>query len=524
MQHLQIGATLQGGKYRIEAIIGEGGFGNTYRGTNTEFNEQIAIKEFFMRGVTERDNTTSNVSVSNVTNTDSFQQQKEKFKKEARRLRKFDNPYIVRVHDLFEENGTAYYIMDYIDGESLSDRMKRTGCPLTEGEVRKYLPQILAALKNMHDEGLWHLDLKPGNVMVDRNDNVKLIDFGASKQVDAQAGGAKTKTAVAYTSGFAPREQVEMSYENLGPWTDIYALGATLYALLTNHKPPVPAEIDDDESSDKHEALPFPNSVSAAMRSFVLSMMNTNRKRRPQSIDALMAILQGGKMDSTRASSSDTTIGCGSLSDEEDEATQVSVPPTTGKETSSPTKNNTRNNDSDGIKLEKPNNNKKKIVIAIIGIVAVLVVVGLLLIKGNGAGKGNVTVDSTKVAVKDTITLQQPRDDNEIRFALMSLKNIANEMNASCPMADPEKPGKTVTSVKLKDDAYLTYKIECDVKVMGVEEINRNEYKANIINGLKSNPDIIKNMKAANVGVLYHYYNSDDETDCVQITIDAKEL
>ena len=524
MQHLQIGATLQGGKYRIEAIIGEGGFGNTYRGTNTEFNEQIAIKEFFMRGVTERDDTTSNVSVSNVTNTDSFQQQKEKFKKEARRLRQFDNPYIVRVHDLFEENGTAYYIMDYIDGESLSDRMKRIGCPLTEEEVRRYLPQILAALKNMHDEGLWHLDLKPGNIMVDRNDNVKLIDFGASKQVDAQAGGAKTKTAVAYTSGFAPREQVEMNYEDLGPWTDIYALGATLYALLTNHKPPVPAKIDDDESADKHAALPFPYGVSAAMRSLVLSMMNTNRKRRPQSVDALMAILQGGKDNSTRESLSETTIGGASLSDEEDEATRISVRPTTGKETSPPPKNNTDNSDRDGKNLEKTKNNNMKIVIAIIGVVAVLVVVFLFLFKGGGVAKDNVTVDSTKVAVQDSTTLQQPRDDNEIRYALMSLRDIANEMNASCPMADPEKPGKTVTSVKLKDDAYLTYKIECDVKVMGVEEINRDEYKANIINGLKSNPDIVKNMKVANVGVLYHYYNSDDETDCVQITVDAKEL
>ena len=125
MQHLQVGSLLQGGKYRIDAIIGEGGFGNTYKATNTEFQETIALKEFFIRGMTERDDTTQSVSVSNATNTDSFQQQKDKFKKEARRLRQFNNPHIVRVHDMFEENGTAYYVMDFIDGESLSDRIKR---------------------------------------------------------------------------------------------------------------------------------------------------------------------------------------------------------------------------------------------------------------------------------------------------------------------------------------------------------------------------------------------------------------
>ena len=291
MQHLKINTTLQGGKYRIDKILGEGGFGNTYLGYNLEFDERVAIKEFFMKGVTERDEFSSSVSVSNSTNLRSFEEQKEKFKKEARRLRKLRNDHIVKVHDLFEENGTAYYIMDYIDGESLSSHLKRTGAPLPEEEVLRLLSQLLDALKTVHDMGLWHLDLKPANIMVDIHGEVKLIDFGASKQLNRQKGGATTSTAVSYTNGYAPREQMEQNYDKFGPWTDIYALGATVYNLLTNRRPPMPSDIDDDYSADKHDALPFPDDVSRRTRNLVLKMMKTNRTIRPQTIDEVIAMM-----------------------------------------------------------------------------------------------------------------------------------------------------------------------------------------------------------------------------------------
>ena len=274
--------------YRIERHLASGGFGNTYKAVNEADGEYVAIKEFFMKGVTERDETTSSVNVSNIDNYDKFSQQKVKFRKESQRLRMFNNPHIVNVQESFEENGTAYYVMDYIDGESLSARMKRTGQPLTEQEVRNILPQILDALKIVHDAGLWHLDLKPGNIMIDKSGTVKIIDFGASKQFDSTTGGATAKTKQTYTSGYAPREQMEENYSAYGPWTDIYALGATLYALLTKRHPPMPLDIDDDKSLDKHVALPFPNGVSHEMRDMVIWMMNPNRRQRPQSVDAIM--------------------------------------------------------------------------------------------------------------------------------------------------------------------------------------------------------------------------------------------
>ena len=287
---LKVGTILRE-TYRIDSYLSSGGFGNTYVATNIEFEERVAIKEFFMKGVTQRDKNQTTVSVSNVENHNDFLEQKEKFKKEARRLRKLKNDYIVSVHDLFEENGTAYYVMDLVDGENLAERLKRTGKPMTEEDVRELLPQILDALKTVHNTGIWHLDLKPANIMLTKEGQVKLIDFGASKQLNAKKGGATTSTAISYTNGYAPREQMEQNYDKFGPWTDIYALGATIYTLLTNKRPPLPTNIDDDMSEDKHFALPFPNGISNDFKDLVLTMMHTNKNQRPQNVEAIMAIL-----------------------------------------------------------------------------------------------------------------------------------------------------------------------------------------------------------------------------------------
>ncbi len=275
---LPVGTILRG-SYRIDSYLSSGGFGNTYKVTNVEFDEQYAIKEFFMRGVNQRDAGQNTVTVSNTANRTSFEEQREKFKKEARRLRQMQNKHLVRVHDLFEENGTAYYVMDFIDGESLADRLKRCGRPIAESKVRDYLLQILDALEEIHNSGFQHLDLKPANIMVDKQGQVTLIDFGASKQMRSD-GGVTASTAICYTPGYAPREQMEQNYSKFGPWTDLYGLGATLYNILTNHKPPMPSDIDDEGE----KAFSFPSSVSDEMRSYILWLMQPNRMKRPQKV------------------------------------------------------------------------------------------------------------------------------------------------------------------------------------------------------------------------------------------------
>ena len=276
---LPIGTLLQDGKYRVERYLSSGGFGNTYVVVNTAFDERMAMKEFFMKGVSQRDGNTS-VSVSNTENIVQFDSQREKFKKEARRLRKLNNANIVRVHDLFEENGTAYYVMDYVDGESLSARLKREGHPLLLHEVQRIFDQVLNALEDVHRQQIWHLDLKPGNIMMDQQGHVKLIDFGASKQMDAKGDYASTSSTLCYTQGFAPSEQVEGDVKRIGPWTDFYALGATLYNLLTNEQPPELGDVKYDGAAAFH----FPASVGDDMRQLILWLMQSNYHERPQSV------------------------------------------------------------------------------------------------------------------------------------------------------------------------------------------------------------------------------------------------
>lgn len=298
---LPIGATLQGGKYRVEAHLASGGFGNTYRITNVTFNEVFALKEFYLRGVNERDEATQKVSVSNAVNSEEFKLQKDKFHKEALRLRKLDNPHVVRVHDLFEENGTAYYVMDFLDGESLSAQMRKQGHPFTEQEVMDFTDQVLDALDAIHQENIWHLDLKPGNIMTDRNGRAVLIDFGASKQFhDANGHSLSTSTGLCYTPGFAPTEQIESSTTKMGPWTDLYALGATMYNLLTMKTPPSVSEIQDGD------AFEFPSGSSNRMQQLIQWMMEPNRNKRPQSVADVRSFLQGHVSDSTRMASAPT--------------------------------------------------------------------------------------------------------------------------------------------------------------------------------------------------------------------------
>lgn len=303
---LKTGSILHG-TYRIDGYMSSGGFGNTYIATHVLSGKICAIKEFFMKGVNQREGNSSMVSVSNNGNFDEFNHQLEKFKKEARRLNELNNSNIIKVHDLFEENGTAYYVMDYIDGEDLRHWLERMNRPMTEDEVMAILPQVLNALEDVHSKGIWHLDLKPANIMVDGNMAVKLIDFGASKQFDIERGGV-TSSAIAYTNGFAPLEQMEKSHDKFGPWTDFYALGATLYNLLTNKKPPMPSDINDDHSIDKQLALPMPGTIGSKLQKLVLWLMTPARDQRPRDVNSIRSYLSGAPISPTSVANEETQV------------------------------------------------------------------------------------------------------------------------------------------------------------------------------------------------------------------------
>ena len=202
-------STLQQGKYIIQRVLGQGGFGITYEGLQTGLNRRVAIKEFFMRDSCER----SGRDVM-VVGTEGSRQQvslfREKFVKEAQLIATLDQaPHVVRIYDIFEENQTAYYVMDFIEGGSLDDLVRREG-PLDEARAVDVVPQAAEALDVLHQRQTMHLDVKPSNILLRRDqqgrDDVVLIDFGVSKHYDGE-GRQTTSTPVGLSKGFAPLEQ-----------------------------------------------------------------------------------------------------------------------------------------------------------------------------------------------------------------------------------------------------------------------------------------------------------------------------
>lgn len=245
-QQLPDGYTLQGGKYRIISAIGQGGFGITYRAEMhtqvsgafgpTMMRVPVAIKEFFFLDHCTRDPLTQAVVTNEaIAGAQMFQRFKSKLIKEATILSRLRHENIVSVSDIFEENGTAYMVMDYVQGRSLDAVVREAGGRLPQARALRYASQLCYAADAIHREHVLHLDIKPGNVLIDVDDRVRVIDFGISKQYDS--GHQETSTTpVGISKGYAPVEQYS-DVSRFTPQTDIYAIGATIYYMLTGRTP-----------------------------------------------------------------------------------------------------------------------------------------------------------------------------------------------------------------------------------------------------------------------------------------------
>ncbi len=288
--HLREGSLLQGGKYRINRFIAAGGYGCTYEASHELLEKRVAIKEFFPEDFCNRDGNTGHVSVATDSKRELVGKMMRKFFEEARAVSRMKHSGIVSVSDVFEENGTAYFVMDYIDGASLGDIVKAHG-PLSEDHALRYIRQVCAALNYVHAQNRLHLDIKPNNIMVDGEDHVILIDFGVSKQYDA-VSGENTSTRPGYTPGFAPPEQSSGHVRKFLPATDIYALGATLYYLLTGTVPPV----SNDRISGDEQLQPLPPYISDATKRAVYAALALPKSDRPQSVAAFAALLDSAPM------------------------------------------------------------------------------------------------------------------------------------------------------------------------------------------------------------------------------------
>lgn len=237
------------GQYMIDKVLGQGGFGITYRAIDHKTGQKVAVKEFFPDALAYREGTT--VISYPGERSENYIYGKENFLQEAQTLAEFiGNEGIVRIHSYFEENGTAYFVMDYIEGKSFDDYLKEKGGKISVEEAEEILVPVMDALGFVHSKGIVHRDVTPDNIYITHDGKVKLLDFGAARY---SLGDKSRSLDVILKHGFAPKEQYTRRGKQ-GPFTDIYSLAATFYFALTGKRPP-----DSVERMDEDDLVPMSN-------------------------------------------------------------------------------------------------------------------------------------------------------------------------------------------------------------------------------------------------------------------------
>ncbi len=279
-------------EYVIEDVLGVGSFGVTYRATDTHLGISVVIKEYIPEAFARRDSNNC-VSANSDDSIEIFSWGRERFLEEAKILAKFHHPNIVRVNRYFMANDTAYFVMDFEEGETLQTILSRTDKPLSETMIVNIFTQILNGLSVVHQQNYLHRDIKPGNIYI-RNDNTAiLIDFGAAR-LEMPGNGSST---VMVTAGYAPVELYAPDGRK-GPWTDIYSVGATIYRCLTKEAPPVSIERHkklEDFGVDPCPILlkDMPQLGGRVLLDSVDWMMSIAAEERPQTVQEVLDVWAG---------------------------------------------------------------------------------------------------------------------------------------------------------------------------------------------------------------------------------------
>lgn len=241
---LPVGTVLKQ-KYHIGKVLGKGGFGITYKAYDAALDKVVAIKEYYPNGIAHRDTGTTQMSLTDSTKTEAFTTGAEKFFDEAKTVSRFNgNPNIVGVYEFFYENSTVYYVMEYLEGCDLKSYIRKNKGKIPQEQVLTILNVISDALFITHNLNVLHRDISPDNIYVQNSGEIKLIDFGAARQVIAEQSKS---LSVILKQGFAPLEQYQRKGKQ-GPWTDIYALGATCMYALTGKIPDDATERIEDSN------------------------------------------------------------------------------------------------------------------------------------------------------------------------------------------------------------------------------------------------------------------------------------
>ena len=275
------GSTLQGGRYVLGSVLGRGGFGITYATHDTRLDRDLAVKELFPAPVVRAGGTVTAPPHAAA----AFAEAKTRFLREASVLAHFSHPGIVRVFEVFEENGTAYLVMELLAGRTLTDLVGASGVPFAESEVLDLAVRCARALTVVHEAGILHRDLNPSNVMVTDGGRVVLIDFGLAQAYTAEHTGVMTRMV---TPGYAPPEQY-LGSGRFGPATDVYGLAATLYRLLAGRAPV--SAIDRQAGVTMASVRACNTAVSRLVSDAILDGMELHAAHRPQTMAAFVARL-----------------------------------------------------------------------------------------------------------------------------------------------------------------------------------------------------------------------------------------
>ena len=264
-------------EYELVRVLGSGGFGITYLGYDHHLDKAVAIKEYLPNDLAVRTDNNSVLPKSTQDQAD-YEWGLERFLNEAQTLARFDHRHIIKIHRFFRAHGTGYSVMEYAEGETLSEVLQRKGT-LTEAELKQLLFPILDGLEAVHEADFLHRDIKPGNIVIRDNGSPVLIDFGSARQ--AVAGKSRSVTAIV-TPGYAPIEQYSVKGHQ-GPWTDIYGLGAVCYRCLTGEVP-----VDATERLREDPLVPATKQckgkASAALLGAIDRALRVDERERPQTI------------------------------------------------------------------------------------------------------------------------------------------------------------------------------------------------------------------------------------------------
>jgi len=273
--------TLLHGQYLVGRVLGDpGGFGIAYLCLDIKLQTPLAIKEFFPANFVIRATESLAVVPKSPEKAEWFNFGLQQFLQEAQNLAKFNHPNLVRVRTFFEENYTAYLVMDYYKGRNIADFINQRGGKLPDKQSIEIMKQILDGLKEVHSKNLLHRDIKPWNIYLTNDEKAILLDFGAARQ----ALGDHSRTVV-LTPGFAPFEQYSR-HGKQGPWTDIYSCAATLYFMVTGNIPP------DAEKREQDDKFVGTDAISTTLNEILMQAMSLDPTKRPQSVDAFRDLLE----------------------------------------------------------------------------------------------------------------------------------------------------------------------------------------------------------------------------------------